>query len=140
MFFLSHPRCFGPLGIFQHNIKISIKTARVSRLCVSYDYGETKFELEINPWDSSVNQSLVLRKSHLHPSLEKYGKCTRKFFFHRLCNPHQKIRSPLRFLHRTLRFYPCLKLLNRTMMNLEFAFGCLIYFLVLTGFTRCIRW
>ena len=32
VFFLSHPRCFGPLGKFQHNIKISIKTACVSRL------------------------------------------------------------------------------------------------------------
>ena len=31
-FFWSHPRCFGPLGKFQHNIKISIKTTRVSRL------------------------------------------------------------------------------------------------------------
>ena len=38
-FFWSHPRCFGPLGKFQHNIKISIKTARVSRLSVSCDYG-----------------------------------------------------------------------------------------------------
>ena len=37
-FFWSHPQCFGPLGKFQHNIKISIKTARVSRLSVSYDY------------------------------------------------------------------------------------------------------
>ena len=36
--FWSHPRCFGPLGKFQHNIKISTKTARVSRLSVSYDY------------------------------------------------------------------------------------------------------
>ena len=27
-----------PLRKFQHNIKISIKTARVSRLSVSYDY------------------------------------------------------------------------------------------------------
>ena len=32
MLFWSHPRCFGPLGKFQHNRKISIKTARVSRL------------------------------------------------------------------------------------------------------------
>ena len=32
MFFWSHPRCFGLLGNFQHNIKISIKTVRVSRL------------------------------------------------------------------------------------------------------------
>ena len=38
MFFWSHPWCFGPLGKFQHNIKISIKTARVSRLSVSCDY------------------------------------------------------------------------------------------------------
>ena len=30
------------LGKFQHNIKISIKTARVSRLSVSYDYGKTE--------------------------------------------------------------------------------------------------
>ena len=37
-FFWSHPRCFGPLGKFQHNIKISIKTAHVSRLSVSCDY------------------------------------------------------------------------------------------------------
>ena len=33
--FWSHPWCFGPLGKFQHNIKISIKTARVSRLSAS---------------------------------------------------------------------------------------------------------
>ena len=32
-FFWSHPRCFGSLDKFQHIIKISIKTARVSRLC-----------------------------------------------------------------------------------------------------------
>ena len=31
-FFWSHPRCFVPLGKFQHNIKISIKTASVFRL------------------------------------------------------------------------------------------------------------
>ena len=38
VFFWSHPRCFRALGIFQHNIKISIKTARVFRLLVSCDY------------------------------------------------------------------------------------------------------
>ena len=38
MIFWSHPRCFGPLGKFQHDIKISIKTACVSRLSVSCDY------------------------------------------------------------------------------------------------------
>ena len=31
-FFWSHTRCFGPLCTFQHSIKISIKTASVSRL------------------------------------------------------------------------------------------------------------
>ena len=36
-FFLSHLRCLGPLGKFQHNIYI--KTARVSRLSFSYDNG-----------------------------------------------------------------------------------------------------
>ena len=41
MFFWSHPWCFGPLGKFQHNIKISVNTARVSRLSVSYDYDHT---------------------------------------------------------------------------------------------------
>ena len=38
-FFWSHLRCFGPLCKFQHNIKISIKMTRVSRLSVFYDYG-----------------------------------------------------------------------------------------------------
>ena len=40
-FFWSHLRCFGPLGKFQHNIKISIKTARVSRRSISCDYSKT---------------------------------------------------------------------------------------------------
>ena len=39
VFFWSHPWCFGPLGKLQHNIKISIKTACISRLSVSCDYG-----------------------------------------------------------------------------------------------------
>ena len=34
-FFWSHPQCFEPLRKFQHNIKNSIETARVSRLSVS---------------------------------------------------------------------------------------------------------
>ena len=45
-FFWSHPRCFWPLGKFQHNIKISVKTARVSRLSVSYDYGAWRAKSE----------------------------------------------------------------------------------------------
>ena len=35
----SHPQCLGPLSKFQHNIQISIKTARVSRLSVSCGHG-----------------------------------------------------------------------------------------------------
>ena len=42
MFFWSLPRCLVPLVKFQHNIKTSVKTARVSRLSVSYDYDWTK--------------------------------------------------------------------------------------------------
>ena len=41
--FLKPSRCFGPLGKFQRNIKISIKTARVSRQPLSCDYGYVKF-------------------------------------------------------------------------------------------------
>ena len=48
-FFWSHPRCFGPLGKFQHNIKISIKMARVFRLTVSCDYGKRQHQLQ-NSW------------------------------------------------------------------------------------------
>ena len=43
MFFLSDPRCFGPLCKFQHNVETSIKTARVSRLSVSCDYVFSKY-------------------------------------------------------------------------------------------------
>ena len=39
--FWSRPRCFGPLRKFQHKVKISIKTARVSRQSVSCDYVTT---------------------------------------------------------------------------------------------------
>ena len=46
-FFWSHPRCFGPLGKFQHNIMISIKTARVSRLSVSCDCGLMYFHMSL---------------------------------------------------------------------------------------------
>ena len=35
-FFWSHPQCFGLLGKVQHNIKISIKMTRVSRLCFHF--------------------------------------------------------------------------------------------------------
>ena len=40
--FWGHPRCFGPLSKFQHNIKIFIKTTCVSRLPVSCDYDDVQ--------------------------------------------------------------------------------------------------
>ena len=46
-FFWSHPRCFEPLGKFQHNIKISINMARVSRLSVSCDYDSSLYHVSI---------------------------------------------------------------------------------------------
>ena len=61
-FFWSHPWCFGPLGKFQHNIKISIKATRVSRLCVSCDYDADKIrffqkerKLQFNTTHGAVN-------------------------------------------------------------------------------------
>ena len=45
MLFWSDPRCFGLLGKFQHNIEISIKTVRVSRLSVPCDYYKNKTAL-----------------------------------------------------------------------------------------------
>ena len=56
MFFWSHPRCFGPLGKFQHNIKISIKTARVSRLSFSCD----------NVMNKLLRKPVLVRKSSFH--------------------------------------------------------------------------
>ena len=46
--FLSHPRCFGPVGKFQHNIKIYIKKVRLSRLSVSCGYVVIKIDLYLN--------------------------------------------------------------------------------------------
>ena len=40
--------------------------------------GQTKFEFEIDHRDHYVNQALVLQKSPLHLSLEKYIRCTPK--------------------------------------------------------------
>ena len=47
-FFWGHLRCFGPHDKFQHNIKISIITARVSRLSVSCGYAPTQSFLKIS--------------------------------------------------------------------------------------------
>ena len=51
-FFWSHLRCYRSRGKFQHNIKISIKTACVSSLSVSYDYDDTYhwWIFLKNPW------------------------------------------------------------------------------------------
>ena len=47
LFFLESSRCFSPLCKFQHNIKISIKTAHVFRLSVSCNYDLTFLILKI---------------------------------------------------------------------------------------------
>ena len=49
-FFWSPPQCFGSLSEFQHNIKISIKTAHVSRQSVSCEYGFT------NIWQNFISK------------------------------------------------------------------------------------
>ena len=61
MFFWSHPRCFGRLGKFQHNIKIFIKTARVSRLSVSYDYVDTKYVFFLEHVNLRVFQKYIVQ-------------------------------------------------------------------------------
>ena len=70
--------------------------------------GQTKFEFEINHWDRYVNQALVLKKSPLHPSLEKYGRCIRKIFFFVSMMHIKNLGLHSDFLHQTLRFYPIL--------------------------------
>ena len=97
MFFWSHPRCFGPLGKFQHNIKISIETACVSRLSVSYDYGFTyqtfcltrqKFLTSVRYFDSCVtttySQSRLVEVLE-HPHYIFHKKIT-IFYFSKICN------------------------------------------------------
>ena len=70
MFFWSHPRCFGPLGKFQHNIKISIKTARVSRLSVSCDYGEYQCLRKMSFWEIFEFQWIYLTKLEYRSSFK----------------------------------------------------------------------
>ena len=80
-------RCFGPLGKFQHNIKISIKTARVSRLCVSYDYGVKQeseclikslvgSEMVLNPQESlpRSNEGLKSKLDSLNVAAQPTGE------------------------------------------------------------------
>ena len=62
MFFRSHSRRFGPLCKFQHNIKISIKTACISRLSVSYDYVGTE-QIQVVP---SVDILAITRDDKLN--------------------------------------------------------------------------
>ena len=56
--FWSYPQYFGSLGKFQHNIKISIKTARVSRLSVSCDYAWIKLSCKTCFWLLTLNDPL----------------------------------------------------------------------------------
>ena len=57
----SYPRYFGSVGKFQHNIKISIKTARVSRLSVSCDYARIKLSCKPCCWLLTLNDPLPER-------------------------------------------------------------------------------
>ena len=87
MFFWSHPRCFGPFGKFQHNIKISIKTARVSRLSVSCDSEKLSRETF-----SRISQFLFFfAKFRLAKSS---GNCNSWKFFSRISS-HFSIRESL---------------------------------------------
>ena len=61
-FFKSHPRCFGTLGKFQNNIRISIKTAHVSRLSVSFDYGLNQAVCNFQSMKSPVELNSLLSK------------------------------------------------------------------------------
>ena len=70
--------------------------------------GQTRFEFEINHWGPCVNHPLVLQKSFLHPSLEKYGRWTRNIFFFAAMMCIKKLGLHLKFLLQTVRFYPCL--------------------------------
>ena len=63
LFFWSHPRCSGPLGKFQHNIKIFIKTAHVSRLSVSCDCGNTSVTKSRQTPYQGVNWGQVKQKA-----------------------------------------------------------------------------
>ena len=71
-FFEAIPGVLGRSVIFKHNIKISIKTACVSRLSVSYDYGFNLFFgmqlgiLVLRHTDNSSSTSL--QHTHLHMS------------------------------------------------------------------------
>ena len=62
-FFWSHPRCFELLGKFQHNIKIFIKTARVSRLSVSCGCGNTRVTKSRQTTYQGVNWGQVKQKA-----------------------------------------------------------------------------
>ena len=106
--------------------------------------GQTKFEFEINHWDRYVNQDLVLQKSPLHPSLEKYDRCTRKIFF--LCYNDADQKETWVCIQIFTPDTPILSLLRIIEYDYDAPreknkFGCFIsYFLVLTGFTRSTYW
>ena len=45
LLFLIDSLCFSPVGKFQHDIEISIKTARVSRLSISCNYDSNHVDI-----------------------------------------------------------------------------------------------
>ena len=77
-FFWSDPRYFGLLGKFQHNIKISIKTARVSRLSFRFLWlcpnAALRFEFIYNKCQCLLIICFTSRKALL------YGK-QKEFYF-----------------------------------------------------------
>ena len=79
--------------------------------------GQINIEFEITHSDRYVNQALVLEKSPSHPSLESMAGAHGRFFFFITMMRIRNLGLYSDFLLRTLRFYPCLELLNRTMMH-----------------------
>ena len=114
MFFWSHPRCFGPLAKFQHNIKISIKTARVSRLSVSCDYGSIQENLEKSPDYTTCLFFKCLQNSAKYTGWKDYRLCCTAIVLtlHRW--------NVLMYLNNYLFFYCFRKILRHILLVFSF--------------------
>ena len=135
-FFWSHPRCFGPLGKFQHNIKISIKTARVSRLCVSYDYGRIKtWDAQYCCLNPNYNLTQVINITVIEKSIQsfihKFSKCFFKYlitgrldnsYYNLILNPSWKQQLLLQFWVPTEKTQVIKKWLNTYANWFEISF------------------
>ena len=116
-FFWSHPQCFGPLGKFQHKLKISINTTHVSRLAVSCDYGlsqQKKWLLSLYRWTARFCNSF----------------CSKMFLVdHLVCNFHiieLRIIAPLSLYSK---FLADLVTLNEEIPNGKLHFLCRVNYL-----------